>query len=68
LRGGPPLLREPEPLLPQAAEGEAAVGEYLSTGMTLRSHPMALLRPQLDEMGFAGTRRVTAGRPCVNAA
>lgn len=35
------LLRAPR-------EGEDVVADYASTGLTLRSHPVALLRPRLD--------------------
>jgi error-prone DNA polymerase len=52
LHAAPALLRE-APVhelalaLPQAAEGEAVVHDYASLGLTLRQHPLALLRPQL---------------------
>lgn len=35
--------------LPAAPEGEDIVFDYASTGLTLRRHPMALLREQLDK-------------------
>jgi error-prone DNA polymerase len=35
--------------LPEAPEGEAIVKDYESLGLTLRRHPLALLRPQLRE-------------------
>ena len=53
LRAAPLLLRdapveEDEPAdLPAAPEGEAIVWDYASTGLTLRRHPLALLRPRL---------------------
>ncbi len=34
--------------LPAAPEGEAVVWDYASLGLTLRSHPLALLRPALE--------------------
>lgn len=34
--------------LPAAPEGEEVVWDFASVGLTLRSHPMALLRPRLD--------------------
>ena len=34
--------------LPQAPEGEEIVFDYASTGLTLRRHPLALLRPRLQ--------------------
>ncbi|MFG6417241.1 error-prone DNA polymerase [Roseateles sp. DC23W] len=54
LRAAPPLL-EGAPVnedyleLPEAPEGEAVVKDYASLGLTLRRHPLALLRPQLQE-------------------
>jgi len=50
----PPLLRgapvqEDFLELPQAPEGEDIVFDYASLGLTLRSHPLALLRPLLQE-------------------
>ena len=35
--------------LPEAPEGEDVVWDYASIGLTLRSHPMALLRKRLDK-------------------
>ncbi len=35
--------------LPEAPEGEDVVWDYASMGLTLRSHPMALLRKKLDK-------------------
>ena len=54
LRSPPQLLRDApvdeEPLdLPAAPEGEEVVFDYAALGLTLRSHPMALLRSKLDE-------------------
>jgi len=51
------LLREApvheEPLqLPQAREGEDIVFDYAATGLTLRRHPLALLRPRLEALGW----------------
>ena len=49
----PPLLRDvpvnEAPLdLPAAPEGEEILFDYAATGLTLRRHPLALLRPRLD--------------------
>jgi len=52
LKRAPELLRD-APIeetfleLPPAFEGEEVVHDYATTGLTLRSHPLALLRPQL---------------------
>jgi error-prone DNA polymerase len=53
LQTAPVLLRDAPvneaPLaLPEAPEGEAVVWDYASLGLTLRSHPLALLRPALQ--------------------
>ena len=55
LRRPPELLRdapvnEPRLALPQAREGEEIVFDYASLGLTLRRHPLALLRPRLARM------------------
>ncbi|MGE0348694.1 error-prone DNA polymerase [Hydrogenophaga sp.] len=52
LRTAPALLKDAPvdeaPLaLPAAPEGEAIVWDYASTGLTLRRHPLALLRDEL---------------------
>jgi error-prone DNA polymerase len=54
LRRPPKLLRdaaidEAFLELPEALEGEAVVHDYATIGLTLRSHPLALLRPHLTE-------------------
>ena len=63
LHAPPPLLRqapvEEDPLeLPEAAEGEEVVWDYASTGLTLRSHPLALLRPRLAARGLLSHRQL----------
>ncbi|WP_395685766.1 error-prone DNA polymerase [Caenimonas koreensis] len=55
LRRTPELLRnapvnEDRLELPAAAEGEEIVFDYESLGLTLRRHPLALLRPRLSGM------------------
>ena len=52
LKAAPPLLRDAPvdeaPLtLPAAPEGEDIVHDYAALGLTLRRHPLALLRPRL---------------------
>jgi error-prone DNA polymerase len=60
----PPLAAhdgaEAAPRLPRATAGEQTVLDYAGTGLTLRAHPMALLRPQLDALGLADTRALAA--------
>ena len=46
------LLPEDGLELPAAAEGEEVVWDYAATGLTLRSHPLALLRPRLAAQGL----------------
>ncbi len=62
LKPAPPLLAgvpvaEDALQLPAAGEGEEVVFDYAALGLTLRSHPLALLRPQL-----APRRIVTAAQ------
>ena len=57
-----PLVPEPAVTLPDQTEGEAVVEDYLATGMTLRRHPLALLRPQLEALGCGDTRQLNARR------
>jgi error-prone DNA polymerase len=56
----PPLAaaegHEAAPRLPRATAGEQTVLDYAGTGLTLRAHPLALLRPRLDALGLADTR------------
>ena len=58
LKRPPQLLRDApvdEALLelPPALEGEEVVHDYATIGLTLRSHPLALLRPRLAERKLA---------------
>jgi error-prone DNA polymerase len=57
-----PLLPEPATTLPAQTEGEAVVEDYRATGMTLRRHPLALLRPELDQLGYGDTRQLNTSR------
>ncbi|MCB8877414.1 error-prone DNA polymerase [Acidisoma silvae] len=60
--GDPPLIQEPAPALPQEAAGQSVVMDYASTGLTLRQHPLALLRPMLTKLGYHDTRRLNTTR------
>jgi error-prone DNA polymerase len=70
LRSAPALLRDApvleEPLeLMHALEGEEIVWDYASLGLTLRQHPLALLRPKLAKhklMTAAQLRNVRDGQ------
>jgi error-prone DNA polymerase len=48
LDGVSAIDREPKVALPTAALGEQVVDDYVSLRMSLRKHPLALLRPRLD--------------------
>jgi DNA polymerase III alpha subunit len=43
------LIKEAAPSLPAEAAGQAVVLDYAATGLTLRQHPLALLRPKLSK-------------------
>ncbi|CAN5281026.1 error-prone DNA polymerase [soil metagenome] len=63
LRRPPKLLRQ-APVdeavleLAPAAEGEEVIWDYRTLGLTLRSHPLLLLRPQLDRRKFSTAREL----------
>ncbi len=48
----------PVPLLPPPSEGEAIVADYASLGLTLRRHPLALLRWHLTRRRLLCAREV----------
>ncbi len=50
---GIPLLRAPR-------EGEDIVADYAHTGLTLRRHPVALLRPKLEARGLLSAAQLRA--------
>ncbi|WP_235533555.1 MULTISPECIES: error-prone DNA polymerase [unclassified Roseateles] len=59
------LLPEDDLELPAAAEGEEVLWDYAATGLTLRRHPLALLRPRLAKQGLlsaAQLDKVKSGR------
>ncbi len=45
-------IPEARPTLPAPAEGQEICADYSSLGLTLRRHPLALLRPQLSRSGL----------------
>ncbi|MBV8191455.1 MAG: error-prone DNA polymerase [Alphaproteobacteria bacterium] len=57
LLDGPQALRDLEPSvhLPALTLGEQVVDDYAAISMTLRAHPLALLRPRLAERDVAPT-------------
>lgn len=52
-----PIQEEPL-LLPPGDEGEDIVFDYAATGLTLRRHPLALLRTKLDAAGWRSAARL----------
>ena len=48
-----------QPALPLAPEGEAIVLDYASTGLSLRRHPLALLRERLARRGWRSAAELT---------
>ncbi|MFG6432407.1 error-prone DNA polymerase [Roseateles sp. LYH14W] len=60
------LLPEDDLELPAAAEGEEVLWDYAATGLTLRRHPLALLRPRLAREGWLNAAQLAnhkGGRP-----
>lgn len=57
-----PVFQEPSPALSEERVGRAVASDYLTTGLTLREHPLALLRPALDRLSLDDTRRVRDAR------
>ena len=45
-------MREALPVITAAPEGEEILADYASTRLTLRRHPLALLRPKLSRMNL----------------
>ena len=56
LRGVP--VREAALALMPAAEGEEMVLDYAATGLSLRAHPLQLLRPQLEPLKLQSARQL----------
>ncbi|MGR9051841.1 MAG: helix-hairpin-helix domain-containing protein, partial [Gammaproteobacteria bacterium] len=48
---GVPRIAEASPLLKAPQPVQNTIADYASTGLTLRDHPLALLRPRLQERG-----------------
>ncbi|MBO9651178.1 MAG: error-prone DNA polymerase [Variovorax sp.] len=56
LKGVP--INEPALQLPAAPEGEEIVGDYAALGLTLRRHPLALLRARLARMNLMSAEQL----------
>lgn len=57
-----PLIHEPDARMPEESPGQAVVHDYQAIGLTLRQHPLALLRPTLERLGLSDTRRFRMAR------
>jgi len=44
--------------LPAPTEGQDILADYASTGLTLRRHPLALLRPRLEKHSFSSAKQL----------
>lgn len=62
-----PRFAEAEPLLRHPSEGENIVADYARTGITLRRHPVALLRERLDREDICPAQGLWALRNGANA-
>lgn len=57
-----PYFEEPTPTIEDETIGEAVASDYRATGLTLRQHPLALLRPALARLGLHDTRYLRDAR------
>ncbi|WP_158746937.1 hypothetical protein [Acidisphaera sp. L21] len=57
------LIQEPAPVLPAEAKGQSVVLDYAATGLSLREHPLALLRPTLSKLGYHDTNFLNTAEP-----
>ena len=60
--GGAPV-REALPVIAAAPEGEEILADYASTGLTLRRHPLALLRLKLTRMNLRSAMELDSYPP-----
>ena len=58
-----PLAREAEVTLPTMALGEHVLADYIALRMSLKAHPMALLREDFAPRGFVQTARLARLSP-----
>jgi len=54
--------REPAVTLPRLTLGEQVIDDYASFAMSLRAHPVALLRPMLSERRMANSQKLREAR------
>ncbi len=53
-----PHFKEPEPLLRKPTAGEEVTADYASTGLSLKQHPLALLRKRLRKRNICTAREL----------
>lgn len=58
-----PVMEDSRPALPGMSEGESIASDYRALGLTLGRHPLALLRPRLQERRFIPAERLLAQWP-----
>jgi error-prone DNA polymerase len=56
-----PRFNEAAPLLDRPGEMEDVVADYASTGLSLKRHPLALLRERLDQLGIRRAEELPGG-------
>jgi len=54
-----PPVEAARPELPPGPEGQAITLDYASTGLSLRRHPVALMRPRLQRRGWLSARELS---------
>ncbi|MBK1630984.1 error-prone DNA polymerase [Thiohalocapsa halophila] len=59
----PPPAEPALPLLPKPTEGRDIVADYASLGLSLRRHPLALLRQRLTDLGLGSAQDLEAADP-----
>ena len=59
----PAVAESALPPLPKPSEGEEIVADYASLGLSLRRHPLAVLRPRLSALGLKTARDVQCAEP-----
>jgi error-prone DNA polymerase len=55
--------KERQPSLLPPTEGEDVVADYAHVGLTLRSHPLKLLRPALSKLKLRASNEIQQSRP-----
>ena len=56
-----PAAEAVHPLLAPPPEGQAITQDYASTGLSLRRHPLALMRPRLQRRGWCSAQQLQQG-------